>query len=197
MVVSHSVDDRPGQAGKHWYEIQRYETAFEIYQQGTFSPDDGVNHWMGSSAQDLVGNMLLGYSVLNAVDVFPGIHYMGNCADDELSKMMLCEGTLINGSGVQRDPRSHWSDYSSMNIDPLDDCTFWYMNKYYNTSSDKGWQTFIRSFTIPGCNKMPAPTPMPAPQPMPLATPQPTTKMSMSFDFGIQDLCNMLRKKLS
>ena len=178
MVVSHSVEARPFQAGKRWYEIRRNGTAFEIYQQGTFSPDDGVNRWMGSIAQDRDGNMLLGYSVSNAIDVFPGIRYTGRRVDDELGKMTLCEGTLINGSGVQLDPSSRWGDYSSMNIDPSDDCTFWYTNEFYSTSSDRGWQTFIGSFTIPGCVKMPEPTP----------TPAPTSEMSMSFDFGTRQL---------
>ena len=135
---------------------------------------------LSSIAQDRDGNMLLGYSVSNAVDVFPGIRYTGRRADDELGKMTLCEGTLINGSGVQLSNRSRWGDYSSMNIDPSDDCTFWYTNEYYNATSDRGWRTFIGSFAIPGCVKTPEPTPTP--------TPQPTIEMSMSFDFGVREL---------
>ena len=37
---------------------------------------------------------------------------------------------VINGSG-QRTTNSRWGDYTSMNIDPVDDCTFWYVNEYY------------------------------------------------------------------
>jgi hypothetical protein len=40
-----------------------------------------------------------------------------------------------------------------MNIDPSDDCTFWYTNEYYETSSDRGWKTHIGSFTMPECGK--------------------------------------------
>jgi hypothetical protein len=41
-----------------------------IYQQGTFAPNDGVHRWMGSAAQDKWGNIALGYSVVNGVDVY-------------------------------------------------------------------------------------------------------------------------------
>src|SRR5205085_5492273 len=42
-----------------------------------------------------------------------------------------------------------WGDYSSMSVDPVDDCTFWYANEYYrqgqggNTNFD--WSTRIAS----------------------------------------------------
>jgi hypothetical protein len=108
---------------------------------------------MGSIAQDQDGNMLLGYSVSDAIDVFPGIRYTGRLAGDELGKMTLCEGTLIDGGGSQQSTRGRWGDYSSMNIDPSDDCTFWYTNEYYETSSDRGWKTRIGSFTMPECGK--------------------------------------------
>lgn len=42
-----------------------------------------------------------------------------------------------------------------MNVDPVDDCTFWYVNEYYTAagqaSSLAGWQTRIASFRLPGC----------------------------------------------
>jgi hypothetical protein len=173
MTVNHSVEARDSQAGIRWYEIRRTDGVFEIYQQGTFSPDDGVNRWMGSIAQDKDGNMLLGYSVSDAIDVFPGIRYTGRLAGDELSKMTLCEGTLIDGSGSQLDTRSRWGDYSSMNIDPLDDCTFWYTNAYYETTSLDGWKTRIGSFTMPECGKTTKPTPAPTMAAKPI--PAPTT----------------------
>jgi hypothetical protein len=39
-------------------------------------------------------------------------------------------------------------DYSAMVLDPTDDCTFYYVNQYYNTSSSKGWQTKIAAFQL-------------------------------------------------
>ena len=41
---------------------------------------------------------------------------------------------VINGTGVQTTTNSRWGDYTSMNVDPVDDCTFWYVNEYYEVS---------------------------------------------------------------
>jgi len=31
------------------------------------------------------------------------------------------------------------------------DCSFWYVNEYYPTTSARGWQTRIASVRLPGC----------------------------------------------
>jgi hypothetical protein len=154
-VTNQSVEAAPGVAGVRWYEIRRVNGVYSIYQQGTFAPNDGVHRWMGSAAMDWKGNIALGYSVVNGVDVYPGIRYTGQLNGDPLGQMTLGEGTIINGSGVQRTTNSRWGDYTSLNIDPVDDCTFWYVNEYYTLagqlSSLAGWQTRIASFKLPGC----------------------------------------------
>jgi hypothetical protein len=156
LVTNQSVEAAPGVAGVRWYEIRRSSTgAYSIYQQGTYAPGDGVHRWMGSIAQDKNGNMALGYSVVNGTTVFPGIRYTGRLAGDPLGQMSLGEGTIVDGTGVQRTTNSRWGDYTSMNVDPTDDCTFWYVNEYYTLagqlSSTAGWQTRVGSFKLPGC----------------------------------------------
>ena len=155
LVTNQSVEAAPGVAGVRWYEIRRTGSTYSVYQQGTYAPGDGVHRWMGSIAQDKKGDMGLGFSVVNATTVFPGIRYTGRLAADPLGQMTLGEGVVINGSGVQTSTNSRWGDYTSMNIDPVDDCTFWYVNEYYTAagqaSSPAGWQTRIASFKLPGC----------------------------------------------
>ena len=155
LVTNQSVEALPGIAGVRWYEIRRTGSAYSIRQQGTYAPSDGVHRWMGSVAQDKFGNMAVGYSVVNATDVFPGIRYSGRTAGAPLGTINLDEGVIINGSGVQTTTNSRWGDYTSMNVDPVDDCTFWYVNEYYTAagqaSSPAGWQTRIASFKLPGC----------------------------------------------
>jgi hypothetical protein len=155
MVTSQSVEAAPDVAGMRWYEIRRSGGTYSIHQQGTHAPADGVHRWMGSIAADKKGNMALGYSVVNGVDVFPGIRYTGRLAGDPLGTMPQGEAVVINGSGVQTTTNSRWGDYTSMNIDPVDDCTFWYVNEYYTAagqaSSPAGWQTRIAAFKFPGC----------------------------------------------
>jgi len=164
LVTTQSVEARPGIAGMRWYEIRRSAnpkpSTYELYQQGTYAPDDGVHRWMGSVAQDWQGNIALGYSVVNGVDVYPGIRYAGRLAGDTLGEMSLGEGVIIDGSGVQTTTNSRWGDYTSLNVDPVDDCTFWYVNEYYeisgfpvnpNAPTTAPWQTRIASFKLPGC----------------------------------------------
>jgi hypothetical protein len=156
LVTNQSVEATPGIAGVRWYEIRRTDGAYSVFQQGTYAPADGVHRWMGSAAMDWQGNIALGYSVVNGVDVYPGIRYTGRLAGDPLGQMSLGESVIVNGTGVQTTTNSRWGDYTSMNVDPVDDCTFWYVNEYYTAagqaSSAAGWQTRIASFTLPGCS---------------------------------------------
>ena len=155
LVTNQSVEASPGVAGARWYEIRRVGNAYSIHQQGTVAPGDGVHRWMGSIAMDHRGNAALGYSVVNGTDVYPGIRYTGRLTTDPLGTMPQGEGVVVNGSGVQRTTNSRWGDYTSMNVDPSDDCTFWYVNEYYTAageaSSVAGWQTRIASFKFPNC----------------------------------------------
>ena len=161
LVTNQSVEAMPGIAGVRWYEIRRTGGTYSVYQQGTYAPNDGVHRWMGSVAQDKKGNMAVGYSVVNGTTVFPGIRYNGRLAGDPLGQLTLGEGTIINGSGVQTTTNSRWGDYTEMTVDPVDDCTFWYVNEYYAVSGvplppppggdTRPWQTRIASFKLPGC----------------------------------------------
>jgi hypothetical protein len=55
------------------------------------------------------------------------------------------EEALANGTGVQAAFGSRWGDYSSISVDPTDDCTFWVTNEYYTAESQAenpfGWLT--------------------------------------------------------
>jgi hypothetical protein len=158
MVTNQSVEAAPGVAGVRWYEIRRTKGLFSVFQQGTYAPNDGVHRWMGSVAMDRKGNIALGYSVVNGTDVYPGIRYTGRLKGDTRGQMTLGEGIIVNGTGVQVTTNSRWGDYTSMNVDPTDDCTFWYVNEYYQINGIIGvntapWQTRIGSFRLPGCSE--------------------------------------------
>jgi hypothetical protein len=152
LVTSQSVEARPEIAGMRWYEIRRPGDQPVVWQQATYAPGGGVNRWMGSIAQDKRGNMALGYSVSNGTNVFPGIRYTGRLRGDPANTMPQGEAVIVNGGGSQTDPAARWGDYTSMNIDPRDDCRFWYVNQYYDTTSPRGWNTRIAAFRMPGCS---------------------------------------------
>ncbi len=151
MVTNQSVQATPGVAGVRWYEIRRVGGTYSVYQQGTYAPADGVNRWMGSIAMDQKGDMGLGFSVSDGTSTFPGIRFTGRHKNDPLGMMTLREGTIINGGGSQLTAANRWGDYTSMWVDPVDDCTFWYTNEYYSANAVLSWQTRIGTFKYKTC----------------------------------------------
>jgi hypothetical protein len=64
---------------------------------------------------------------------------------------MGTESTLVSGTGSQIGGLSRWGDYSSMSIDPSDDCTFWTLGEYMTSNGNWNWHTRIGSFKFPSC----------------------------------------------
>jgi len=152
LVANHTVGVGSGnnQAAVRWYEIRNLSTMPTIYQQSTYAPS-GDSRWMGSIAMDQAGDIALGYSVSSST-VSPSIRYTGRLVSDPLASLPQGEATLIAGSGSQTSTFNRWGDYSMMAVDPSDDCTFWYTQEYYATTSAAGWQTRIGSFKFPSCH---------------------------------------------
>jgi hypothetical protein len=151
LVANHTVGvgSSGNQAAIRWYEIRNLASTPTIYQQGTYAATRD-NRWMGSMAMDQAGDIALGYSV-SSNSVFPSIRYTGRLVSDPPGTLPQGEATIINGSGSQTSQSGRWGDYSMMAVDPTDDCTFWYTQEYYMTTSDRGWQTRVGSFKFPGC----------------------------------------------
>jgi hypothetical protein len=150
IVVNHSVRGASGNSGVRWYELRSPVSTggtFSLYQQGTFSPDSDYR-WMGSVAMDQAGDIALGYSVSSST-TYPSVRYTGRTPGDTPGTMGS-EASIKEGSGSQTG-YSRWGDYSSMRIDPGDDCTFWYVNEYLPATSSYGWYTRIGSFKFSGC----------------------------------------------
>jgi hypothetical protein len=159
LVTNQAVEGVANMAGIRWWEVRDPNGTPSIFQEGTYVPGSGdtIHRWMGSIAMDVEGNMALGYSVSNGTAVFPGIRYTGRLAGDTLGQMPQGEGTIGSGSSSQvgsPDPVQRWGDYSSMNVDPTDDCTFWYVNEYYTTPNANGvnWKLRVGAFNFTECD---------------------------------------------
>jgi hypothetical protein len=149
LVVTHSVVAGTS-TGLRWYEIRGpHSTTPSLHQQGTYAPDSKYR-WMGSIAQDKLGNMALGYSLSSATQ-HPAIAFTGRVATDPVGTMES-EINVITGAGSEQSPNFRWGDYSSMSVDPVDDCTFWYTNQYYPADSSSSWNTRVVSFKFPSCH---------------------------------------------
>jgi subtilisin-like proprotein convertase family protein len=160
LVTNQSVEAAtgPSMAGIRWWEIRSPNAAPIIFQEGTYAPGttDGIHRWMGSIAMDRQGNMALGYSASDdnnpaPTGTFPSSWYTGRLVGDPLGTMPQGEESIIDGTGSQTGGGNRWGDYTSMNVDPIDDCGFWYVNEWVPTTSASGWQLRVGAFTFPGC----------------------------------------------
>ncbi len=146
LLVNHSVTAGTS-TGARWYELRDSGSGPSVYQQGTFAPDSNYR-WMGSVAQDKQGNIALGYSVSSS-SINPGISFASRAATDTLG-LLSSETSLKFGSGSQSG-HSRWGDYSSVSVDPVDDCTLWFTTEFLASSGDFIWSTHISHFTLGTC----------------------------------------------
>ena len=137
-------------AAIRWFEL-RGVTAGPVttYQESTYQPDT-TWRWMGSIAMDQSGDMALGYSA-SSTTINPQVRYTGRLATDPLNTLPQGEATLYAGGGSQTGTGNRWGDYSDMTVDPVDDCTFWYTQEYYDTTTTYNWRTRIGNFKFPNC----------------------------------------------
>lgn len=173
LVLNHTVNAGGGKLGVRWahFDLRApvvspptgtiFANGFDentaplaltktLVDDGTYAPD-GDNRWMGSIAIDKNGYIGLGYTAASAT-LNPQVRYAGRTHDDAdgtLRDEGSCTAGIANGS--QTDAAARWGDYSSMSVDPVDDCTFWYTTEYYPVSSARTWSTRICSFKLPNC----------------------------------------------
>ncbi len=160
IVVNQTVNvstSGGNQAGVRWYELTNNGSGWSVAQQGTYAPDSD-NRWMGSANIDASGDIALGYSVSSA-STFPSIRVAGRLSGDPAGQLSQGEQTLIAGTGSQTGSdssgRGRWGDYSAMQVDPTDGCTFWYTQEYIQTTGPANWQTRVGSFKFPSCTAGP------------------------------------------
>jgi hypothetical protein len=152
FLITHTV--RTGlnatnqQTGIRWYEL-RGSGVPTLHQDNTIKIDTSTFRFMPSIAQDKNGDAAVGYSFSSAT-LHPGMR--ASWFNLPLSSSST-EITLYNGTGDQGDT-VQYGDYASMTVDPVDDCTFWYVNEYFvnNQISTLNWHTRISKFKIAGCN---------------------------------------------
>jgi hypothetical protein len=161
LWVVHSVRNTGQNVGPQWAQLNvgGGTIAASVVQQQLFRPDTTLYRWMGSLAIDGQGNMALAYSTSSGSS-FPGIAYSGRLAGDPLNNLPQTETVLVAGADSQTNncgsgACTRWGDYSSMSIDPSDDCTFWYTTEYFSAAgngSAGNWNTRIGSFKFPACS---------------------------------------------
>jgi hypothetical protein len=149
VVAVHSVNTTAGGGGVRWYELgidDRRDVT--VHQQGTFAPD-ALFRWMASPAIDKNGNIGIGYS-FGGASVFAGQRFAARLANDPKGVLSLRETVLVEGEGAQSLMR--WEDYTQTAVDPVDDCTIWYVGDYVKKDAPS-YSTRIGAFRLPGCGR--------------------------------------------
>lgn len=143
-------------AGVRFYELRRNGGAFSVFDASTLG-DNAGSRWMGAAATDRDGNAAFGYSFVND-EKKPSILYSGRLAT-EAPGTFRSEATLFGGTGVQTAFGFRWGNVSGMNVDPVDDCTFWMTNQYFSAESQAespfSWLTRIGRFKYDECTPAP------------------------------------------
>jgi hypothetical protein len=157
-LVGNFVTDVDGtdHGGLRWFEMRRVggdAAPWTLHQEGTYAPD-ADHRWMAASAMDQSGNFAIAYNISGSTSTFPGLRYAGRLADDPLGTLTQPETVIVDGTAANSSNR--YGDYSAMNLDPEDDCTFWFTGEYNPASN---WSTRIASFRFDacGCDLFPSP----------------------------------------
>ncbi len=156
LVVNQAVkvgtNKKNTRTGIRWYELRNLTAAVPtVHQQSTYAPDTDNWRWMGSAAMDKQGNLAVGYSISNSSSLRPTIRFAARAATDPLHTLSS-ETNIFTGSGSQTQSLARWGDYSTLSVDPVDDCTMWYTNEYLATNGTWNWRTRISSFKLAACN---------------------------------------------
>lgn len=160
LVVNHVVQGDVQQGAINWvhFNLDNGGTApatpagltKKIVDQGIFAPDS-TNRWMGGIAIDGSANIGVGYSKSDST-MHPQIEISGRTLDDPMGTLrdeQSCTDGVANGS--QTSSSSRWGDYSSMSVDPVDQCTFYFTSEYYATTAASAWRTRVCSFKFDNC----------------------------------------------
>jgi hypothetical protein len=161
LVVNQTVRISPLEnayrAGVRVYEFRKTGATYGVHEQATIG-ESTSSRWIASAAQDNQGNLAVQYNVVSD-EKEPSIFYTGKLAGDPPG-VFRTEVPLVNGTGVQKAFGWRWGEYSGMNVDPVDDCTFWMTNAYYSQESEDfsefAWLTRIGSFKFSECTPAPS-----------------------------------------
>ena len=148
IVAVHSIDTAAGGGGVRWYEFRLNGNRDpELFQQGTYAPD-AFYRWMASAGMDRQGNIGIGYS-FGGTPHMPGQRFAARMADDPAGLLGVGETVLVEGEAAQTNA-SRWEDYTTLAMDPSDDCTYWYVGDYVKKGATT-YSTRIGAFRLPGC----------------------------------------------
>ncbi len=148
ILAEHSVATAAHGGGVRWYEFRLNKQRDPVlYQQSTYAPG-GFYRWLGSMAMDHQGDIGIGYS-FGGDPNYTGQRFAARMANDPKGQLAFHESVLAEGHASQTSSL-RWEDYTTITVDPSDDCTFWFVGNYLKSGAMSS-TTRIGSFVLPGC----------------------------------------------
>jgi hypothetical protein len=148
VVAVHSVRSAAGGGGVRWYELRvEKDRSLRLQQQGTYAPD-AFFRWLPSPAIDRRGGLAIAYS-FGGTPNFAGQRFTARLAGDPPGQMTFHETVIAEGEAAQTNTL-RWEDYTQTAVDPVDDCTIWYVGDYLKKGAST-YSTRIDAFRLPGC----------------------------------------------
>jgi hypothetical protein len=146
LVATQTVDLGGNHAAVRWYDLANAAGSWAINSGGDYAPD-GDNRFMPSGAIDTSDELAIAYSV-SSVTTFPSLRYTGRVPGDGVNTMSIAESSILAGAASQSTV-GRWGDYSSLSLDPLGLCNFWFTGEYAGGGSS--WRTRIGEFNFSTC----------------------------------------------
>lgn len=143
ILVYHTVNGGgTGVAALRWHELRRTSGDWQLYQEGTYSPDN-TNRFFPSMNMNSKGQIA---AVFNAASktIWPSVRVTGRNANDPPGSLPTDETTIASGTGYGT-YSSRWGDYSMIAPDPANDSIFW-CTSMYGTAS--GWKTKLAAIRL-------------------------------------------------
>ena len=134
--------------GIQFYEMRIASNGdLSMYQQGVFQPDTTNYRFIPSIASDRAGNIAIGYN-LSSSQIVPSQYAASRAPGDPLGT--LGNETLLNPGNASQ-TTSSWDSRSTLTVDPVDDCTYYYTQQYEPMDGTNNWSTQIENFVLAGC----------------------------------------------
>lgn len=152
LLTSHTIDHPAFQVAKvRWYELGLgtwpASGAVSLLQSGEIvPPDSNTEYHMPAIGQNSLGDTSVIFT-RSAQTIVADLMIASRKSSDAVGTLgaptllQVSEGTGYQGGGTNR-----WGDYFDVNIDPLDDFTFWGVGMVGNPNND--WRTHVFSWTV-------------------------------------------------
>jgi len=130
-----------------WYQIElngwpASSNTPTLAQSGEINPGVGAHAYFNGISVDAFGNALMCYAKSSSTE-YIDIEIAYRRFDDPVGDMSHIETVVAGATSYNND---RWGDYCTVVVDPVDNCTFWFIHEY--PTSTNTWSTWIESKQI-------------------------------------------------